>query len=214
MASPLRNTGKVQREWLNKVLADIGATPSALAKRIGAAPSTLLRFLDAPTESPRTLHASTVDKIVAVTGYAPPEVAGGGSNQRIARGLRADGVPFIAGEHPEGAAIEAALRVLSGSRNASEGWTLKSRSLETAGLLPGAVLMVDLDRQPQAGDIVYAEIRDDHGKTTETTFRYFEPPYLVAASQDPALRKPMLVDNERVVILGVVTHELRTLKVA
>jgi hypothetical protein len=35
------------------------------------------------------------------------------------------------------------------------------------------------------------------------------PPYLLATSLDPSLREPLVVDDERVVIKGVVTDLVR-----
>jgi hypothetical protein len=43
----------------------------------------------------------------------------------------------------------------------------------------------------------------------DTVFRLYEPPYLVAMTRDAELRKPALVDNDRVIIKGVVILTLR-----
>jgi len=40
--------------------------------------------------------------------------------------------------------------------------------------------------------------------------RLYEPPYLAAASLDEGLRRPFVVDNEQIIIKGVVLpHRLR-----
>jgi SOS-response transcriptional repressor LexA len=85
---------------------------------------------------------------------------------------------------------------------------LRSRSLESAGYMPGDILMVDLNGRPEPGDVVCAQIYDRSGKA-ETIFRIYEHPFLVAATLDGRLMKPHLVDNDRVVIRGVVIASLR-----
>jgi len=87
-------------------------------------------------------------------------------------------------------------------------WVMKSRALEHAGYLPGDILIVDLNAKPQDGDAVCAQIYDRNGKT-ETAFRIYEYPFLIAASADPDLRRPVLVDNERASIRGVVMASIR-----
>lgn len=75
--------------------------------------------------------------------------------------------------------------------------------------MPGDVVVVDLAATPTRGDVVCAQVYRWHEGKAETVFRIFEPPYLVAASAAPALRMPLVVDNDRVMIKGVVTHSLR-----
>jgi hypothetical protein len=212
MSKAAQSSAFAQREWLNQILKETGLTPSGLAAKSGVWPSTLLRFLEEPGESLRALRASTIDKISDATGFAPPETATSALMRRVTRGFRNDAIPFEANNHRDGDTIENALRALKGKRNSADGWTLKTRSLEGIGLLPGDVVLVDLSRHAQQGDIVCAQLYGADGKATETTFRIYEPPYLIAASNDPNLRKPLLVDNERVVVMGVITHEIRDLR--
>jgi len=210
MAEISVQTAQLQRQWLRDVLKDTGWRPSRLAKEAGVAKTTILRFLDAEADDPHVLRPDTVGKIASAAGVAPPTGSADvpGLPRRPARGLRDDGVPFRAADYPYGAEIDAAIRVLKGTRNAADGWVLKTSAIELEGYLPGDVVIVDLGRTPQAGDLVCAQVYDKAGKAIETAFRFYEPPYLVAASRDRALRKPLVVDNEHVVIMGVVTHRV------
>ncbi|MGH6907913.1 MAG: hypothetical protein ACREDX_08660, partial [Aestuariivirga sp.] len=90
-----------------------------------------------------------------------------------------------------------------------DAWTLNSRALEGAGYRPGDILLVALDETPAAGDVVCAQIYDWVKAKAETVFRIFQPPYLVAATSDPQLMRPHLVDDAAVAIKGVVLQSLR-----
>jgi len=204
-------TGQMQREWLRSVITETGIKPTPLAAMAGVATSTLTRFLEEDADNPHALHPTTIEKVARATGIAPPAVASAPS-KRFVRGFRDDGVKFDAADHPEGIAIEIALKALKAGRNNAEAWTLRSRSLEAAGYFPGDVVLVDHGRHPQPGDIVCAQVYDHSGEAKETAFRFYEPPSLVALSYDPAFRKPMMLDPERVVVMGVVTNLIRNVK--
>jgi transcriptional regulator with XRE-family HTH domain len=84
------------------------------------------------------------------------------------------------------------------------------RALEGLGYLPGDIVIVDLDRKPAPGDVVCAQVYDLGRSEPETVMRIYEPPVLVAASFDEQLRRPLMVDDARVKIEGVVLpHRLR-----
>ena len=101
-----------------------------------------------------------------------------------------------------------AQRLYPGHNNASV-WRITGRALEMAGYLPGDLVVVDLDRKAARGDAVCAQIYDLDNDTAQTVLRLFEPPYLVAASSRAEFRKPDLVDDERVKIMGVVVASVR-----
>jgi len=201
------------RTWLNDVLARTGETPSGLARRAGLATTTLTRFLNDPDAN--MLGMRSVAKIAHVSGIQPAGLPRLAATNGPTRGMAEDeAVPFVAEaiNDPTARAIEA----LIAGRNATDPWVLKTRALEAAGYLAGDIVIVDLNRPPQARDIVCAQdYRWNEGKA-ETVFRIYEPPYLVAACHDlelqEKLRRPLVVDNDRVIIKGVVTDLLRPAK--
>jgi hypothetical protein len=176
------------------VLATTGWSRNRLANAIDVRPSTLTRFLNAPPREGRTLHAANIERITEATGIAP-------------RGFRDDGEPFKAiGQSNLKRAIEA----LIGNRPAADAWTLRTNALELHGYLPGDLVIVDLSRAAKPGEVICAQIYDWKGMKAETVFRIYEPPYLLAASNDPRFRKPIHIDPEHVTIKGVVLpHRLR-----
>jgi hypothetical protein len=206
MADPTKDE---LRTWLNGVLARTGETPSALARRAGLATTTLTRFLNDPDAN--MLGMRSVAKIAHVSGVEPiglPRLPSGQSN---VSGLSdVEGSPYLAEEFTT--AVDRAVEALIAGRNATDPWVLKTRAIEAAGYLPGDIVIVDLNRAPKARDIVCAQ---DYrwADSAETIFRIYEPPFLVAACLDPALqeqlRRPLVVDNDCVVIKGVVTDLVR-----
>jgi transcriptional regulator with XRE-family HTH domain len=191
--------------WLAQALEKTGQTPSALARHAGLATTTLTRFLndrDAPMLSLRSIA-----KIAHVSGMQP---AGLPVSTGQPRGLaEAEAEPYAASDDR----IDRAVAALINGRNATDPWMLKTRAIEARGYLPGDIVIVDLNRKPEKNDIVCAQVYQWNAGKAETIWRLFDPPYLIAACFDPALaeqlQRPLLVDNDRVLIKGVVTSCLR-----
>lgn len=69
-----------------------------------------------------------------------------------------------------------------------------------AGLEAGDRLVFDLDRRPERGQIVLADLRHDE---PAQIVRLYEPPFLLAASFAPEFRRPILLDGETVRVIAV-----------
>lgn len=206
MARADQQTSQQHREYLQRVIAHTGKPATRIAKEIGIAASTLTRLLKAPEGSTATLHARTISKLQAYGGISL--FGGEASTASGPRGLAEDAVLFDAKSADP--AVSAALRALIGGRQAADPWTIRTRALEGIGYVPGDIVIVDLGRQPSPGDVVCAQVYDWGRSDAETVMRVYEPPFLVAASLDQQLRRPLMVDNERVIIKGVVLpHRLR-----
>jgi transcriptional regulator with XRE-family HTH domain len=189
--------------WLNSVLGQTKLSPTALASKAGVAQSTITRFLnspDAPMISLRTLAKIAHAAHVAPIGPASLSPA------RAPHLAEQEAVPYRAQSNGPLAPI---LTLLATQHRAVDPWLLQTDALELAGYLRGDVLLVDLNAQPHAGDIVCAQLYRWSEGRAETVFRLFEPPYLVAMTRDPEMRKPALVDNDRVIVKGVVILTLR-----
>jgi hypothetical protein len=188
-------------EWLNWVLARTGKTDSGLAKAAGQSENVLTRFR---SRDGATLSSLTIRLITELTGLPGPE------SYKLPN-LSGFSEETIRYEH-QGSTSDPIQRMIAqaieGRPNASP-WLLKSRALEAVGYFPGDILIADQSVSPMAGDVVCAQIYDIKGMTAETVFRLFEPPYLIAASSDASLRKPQLIDNERVLVMATVTETFR-----
>jgi transcriptional regulator with XRE-family HTH domain len=199
------------RNWLQAILDTSGETPSALARRAGLATTTVTRFLNDPKAD--MIGLKSLAKIAHVAGVPPiglplPETAPAPRPPGLNDG---DGVPFRT--YPQKSGKEAAVAAVIGGRNAVDPWVLTSAALTAIGYLPGDILAVDLNRQPAAGDVVCAQVYNWQAHTAETVFRIYEPPFLLAQPLDAELlrrlRRPLVVDNDRVIIKGVVEASLR-----
>jgi hypothetical protein len=204
-----QETSRLHREYVRLVVERTGKPPTRIAKELGIAPSTLTRLLREPEGSSATLHGRTVrmlEDYSSIPFGSGVEHPGGGT----LRGFHEEAVPFDAkSADPE---LSAALKALIAGRKNAVPWTIRTRSLERVGFMPGDIVIVDLNRQPESGDVVCAQVYDWRRGSAETVMRLYEPPYLVAASLglDEALRRPLVVDNNQVLIKGVVLpHRLR-----
>ena len=196
-----------QHGYIERVMQRTGWTQTELAARAGLDPSTLSRFL-ASGGSGRALRATTIRKIEGVSGMMFPNAGAAlPGGQPSATGFaEQEAEPLDPGRHaPLRSVIDALVR---NGRNVDP-WVLRSPALEGAGYRPGDILIVALGETPLAGDVVCAQVYDWTAGRAETVFRLFHPPYLLAASADPALMLPLVVDGMRVVIKGVVTTTIR-----
>lgn len=197
-------TSRQHREYLRRVVAHTGKPPTRIAKEIGIAASTLTRLLK--ENSTATLHARTISRLQEYSGVSL--FGGDAAPSAGARGLAEDAVPFDA-ENAD-PALAAAIKALIGGRKNVDSCTIRTRALECLGFLPGDIVIVDAGRQPAPGDVVCAQVYEWGRSAPETVMRIYEPPILAAASLDEQLRRPLMVDNVRVIITGVVLpHRLR-----
>lgn len=193
-----------QMGWLDTVRSRTGLSLTEIARRAELHPSSVTQFYNNDRRG-GMLSALTIRRISDATGVPT--------------------TPAILGETGTVGAFrepEAALFDMAGAPQAVAGlvaaaaadahvvpWELHSRALEFAGYMPGDVLLVDLNGRPQRGDVVCAQFYDPRGTGAETVFRLYEPPFLVAHGPDEAHRRPRLVDDATVAIMGVVTMTLR-----
>lgn len=194
--------------WLNRALEQTGDTPSGLARRAGLATTTLTRFLNDPGSPMLSLRS--IAKIAHVAGVSPIGLA---AESPTASELREPEAVQYRSNEPQ-SVVASALQVLTRGRPSASPWVLKSRALDAIGYLPNDILIVDLNLAAAAGDIVCAQAYNWANGQAETMFRLFEAPYLVGATADPgahAVRRPLLVDNDRVIIKGVVVSLLRAM---
>lgn len=105
--------------------------------------------------------------------------------------------------------MDEAVRQIMRGRNATDPWVLRSRAVELAGYLPGDILLVDLNERARSRDLVCAQVYDWTRGKAETVFRIYESPYLIAASGEQHLLKPFVVDDDMVMIRGVVVGSIR-----
>lgn len=189
-------------EWLDWVGARTGLSDTALASAAGQSPNTITRFR---RRDGATLSTLTIRLISEFTGLPGPDSyklpsAGGFAEEAVRYQPAREDDPLVA------KLVSLALK----DRNNAASWRLRTRALELRGYLPGDVLVSDAAAVARAGDAVVAQVYDLRTGSAETVFRVLEPPYLMPASSDPGFRKPLLIDNERVIVMGVITQAFRS----
>lgn len=198
------------RAWLRAILVHLGWTGTELARRMGKPPSTINRFLNDP-DATHVLSIKTLKGIEEKTGYAPLKYP----DAMRPRGFgESDATPFDANATSGDVALDGAVRALCLDKPGVDPWILRSTALDAIGFLPGDVMIVSLNERPRAGDIVCAQVYDWGRARAETVFRVYEPPYLMAATTSKELLRPHVVDDERVVIKGVMLQSLRPRRAA
>jgi len=194
------------KEWLKAVAAYMNLSLSDLARKSGLAPSTVTRYVFDQSHSLGITQRS-LDAISTYSGVAKHVMPG----QRGIPGFgESEAVPYSAqndGKLPDW--VETAIAAHKGNRNGVEPWVMKTHALDLMGVMPGDILMIDQNRRPKAGDIVCAQLTDLATGRAETVMRRFEAPYIVTLSAKIGPTRPELVDDERVVIMGVETGIIR-----
>jgi transcriptional regulator with XRE-family HTH domain len=195
-------SGPEQRKLIRSLLVQSGWTQTELAKRAGIDPSTLSRFLSG-NQTDQTLRSSTLRRIEAIFGGTLDLVPLQNPDPELQELNEAEAEPF------KGVPLASLLPEFGTGSAKLDPWVLKSRALDQLGYLPGDILFVKLGAPALKGDVVCAQIYDWANRQAQTVFRLFDPPYLLAATQQTALLRPHEVDQENVVIKGVVQHMLR-----
>lgn len=200
-ADVVENVRRQQLDWVHANLKILNWNPTRASREAGISQSTLSKFLN-DTANMARLETNSVEKLKAVFPLPPYQTA----PNPVARGFaEAEAEPFTASGDDH---VTAAVDAIRSGRNGIVAWSLQSRALEVAGYLPGDVMLVDLNAQPQDGDAVCAQVYDRSGNA-ETVFRIYEGPYLQAATYARNLFKPLLIDGDRVLVRGVVVTSIR-----
>lgn len=192
------------KEWVRAVARHLNLSASDLALKSGLAASTLTRYLN---DRSGTIGISqrSLDAVSEYSGIALNVMPG----ERRLRGMgEPEAVPFEADETPWPKWVRETVAALHAESNGVDPWVMRSWSLDLIGILPGDILMMDLNAKPKAGDIVCAQITDWTTGQAETVFRRFDPPFISSHSAKLGPQKPDLVDDDRVSIRGVMTARL------
>jgi transcriptional regulator with XRE-family HTH domain len=189
-------------DWVEWLRVRTGQSLSEMAEGAGLSNNTLTRLRQRESA---LLDALSVRMLCEYTGLPGPDLYKLGHTS----GFTEEAEPYdvTASSDP---ATTAFVKLMLKDRPDAASWLLKTRALEGLGYMQGDIVITDARILPRAGDAVCAQVYDLRTGTAETVFRVYEPPYLIAHSADPALRKPLLIDNERVIVMGAVTESFRT----
>lgn len=177
------------REWLMDIMRRHDVSQRQVGLRAGVSPSTINRAL--AEDGDFVMTTSVIAKIAATFGERVP-----GAQTAAAPRLgfaESDVVmlPMTPGQELQPDTVPVR-------------WKVTSRALNLEGCLPGDIIDFDMSLKPERGDIVIAQVYDNKRGSAETVMRVFHPPYLIARSTDMSIDpKPLYVDNDNVLIVGV-----------
>jgi hypothetical protein len=199
--------------------ASSGKSRSKLAKLLGVSPTQVTSLLK---PGGRRLQAAEVPIVERYLGISLLETDETSAQARTSSSFSEELIsfdeearspldPFNEGVPVDLAALPADLaRYLKSvmARRQAEVWRLSTDLIEAAGYLPGDYVVVDHGQIPRPRDVVLAEIRESHGQVTPI-FRAYVPPYLMVLSLLATLQTPLIVDDGRVIIKGVIVSSVR-----
>lgn len=190
-------------DWIEWLRAKTGKSLSELAEGAGLSSNTLTRLKQRESALLDALSVRMLSEYAKLPGPDLYKLGHGAGFTEEAE--RYD----PAGQAP-GDLTSKLVALATKDRANSSSWRLKTRALEGLGYMLGDIVITDASVQPRAGDAVCAQVYDFKTGTAETVFRVFEPPYLIAFHNEASLRKPLLIDNERVVVVAPVTESFRS----
>jgi transcriptional regulator with XRE-family HTH domain len=192
-----------QRGWLRQVMAATGLKPTQIAREAGVSDTTLSRLLNNPDYT-GTLSEVTIERIktayrVPGPGEAPIK---GGPALIISEAERVD---VLALEKNAAQAVNA----LAQEHKDAEIWRLHTSSLENAGYLPGDLVVLDPLIAPHSHDAVCVNVTEWSRGGSEMVWRIYEPPFLTSSTSRHLTSKPLLLDNDRIKVRGVIVGSIR-----
>jgi hypothetical protein len=202
-----KNIQQRQRNWLREVLDKVKLKPSPFAISAGVSDTTITRLLN-DAKYMGTLAPETIERIKDTYKVPGPEEYASSRRSTLIGMSEASRFDARKERGDLGAIVEAILR----GRPHVDAWRLKTQALESAGYLPGDVVFVEqlsADQQARPQDAVCAQVVDYQHGAAETVWRVYDPPFLVAAAHERTAYKPILVDNDRVKIAGVIRESFR-----
>lgn len=199
---------EAHKRFLNELVDRTGKTLTALAREADLDQSALTRFMNDEKRG-STLDTLTIATLVEKTGVRSVVVYGDGEPREASAGFRESEAEQYIG--PPDDPLAPAIAALTGRHLHLVPWVLKSPALQYEGYMPGDIMIVDLNAEPEPGKVVCVQIYDwqNRAKPADTVFRLYQPPFLLAAGPTPDARQPRLVTDGAVMIKGLVRATLR-----
>ena len=195
----------IDGKWFREMHRKTGITQAEAAAVLGKAPTFLTRIYSGEQEM-RIGEARSLSNLMQIPLSQVLIKAGLGKEADLdevsesARGFSEAAADF------EVRQIENVLpESLVEPSNTVQTWRVGTSTLQGLGVMPGDSLKVDPNEKPRTGDIVVAQIYDWRSGSAETVIRGYSHPFLVKTGATVSDIKPETVDNERIVIKGVVT---------
>jgi transcriptional regulator with XRE-family HTH domain len=195
---------------LKTLMTERGVTQTELARLLGRDKSVVTHLL----QGRRQLKADEATLIARLLGVPVAELLGVGGESYAQSGVEEGGlIPFHhapqkARRRPQVVQRDGKyfLAEKAGSSEKAFALEVHDDSLNLAGILPGDIVISELDAACRAGDIVV--VQHYHKSGAETLVRRYEPPFLMSHSTNPAWR-PLNVGEDDVRLVSPVKRLVR-----
>lgn len=149
------------------------------------------------------IHPNAIMELAGLPGsYAPPLTT-------IKPGMAEDATPFTLEACEVGPGeTQPALRAIFGNAAATPATYQLGIDLPAFALVAGDVLLVDLSRLPEPGELALVTHLDEEHATSKTTINRYFPPYLQSGDLNPT-RPPARVDQVGVTVRHPVIGSMR-----
>ncbi len=201
----------IQREWIERHRKQLGYSLSRIAEMAGFNRGTLTNFMK--DTWPYNLKPDNLAALERLFGEPAPNLSGLANSHHLPSAHESELFQGNSAAPDDTQAV----KLLCGTSNSRLSFVLKSRALESVGYVPGDVVIVDTSIAPKVGDIVCATVRDRDGNNQETIFRIFFPllvPVLITATTERSMLAPLIVDGDKVAVVGVVLHRIGSRQMA
>lgn len=190
---------------LNRLISERGTNPSALARSAGLNHTAARDIMTGKTQNPTDRVLSRLASALNVEVADLTGDSHGRTNPQMRfRGMSDnDAAPYVPDGKSGGANAGINVAQVIAPNATTPATYIVSRALPSFALLRGDVLVLDLARHAQVGDLVVATVADQVTGEAQTIVRRFLTPYLVSGDPDsptPAL----LADGTRTVVLAPV----------
>jgi hypothetical protein len=199
-------------QWFKDIQRRAGVTSSDLGRRLGRDRTIVARIyagrqvmtLAQAEVFAELLHVSLEDVLhhagLRSARSAPPGMAEG------------DAVPFARGDQPP-PMLDRITEAARSDRPGVDIWQVRSSAMRLAGYLPGDWLLVDTHAASHvaSGDTVIAQVYDLATGSAKTLLREFQKPALVAHSADTGDWPVHIVNDQSVLVRGVIIASWRVL---
>jgi transcriptional regulator with XRE-family HTH domain len=208
---PFCNDAAMELQRLKQLLGRHGVTQSELAQILGRDKSVVTHLF----QGKRMLKADEALRIAKRLGVSVEEVLGS-PTPALAEGFEESPlIPFQSApqklkRHPQVVQKAGQYFLDAQSSPSPKAFALEVRddSLNLAGILPGDVIISELDVACRAGQIVV--VQHYKGAGAETLLRKYEPPFLLAHSTNPDF-SPMQVQDKNIRLVAPALRLIRLL---
>lgn len=192
------------KEWLKAVAKHLNLSPSQLALASGLAASTVTRFTN-DMSGKATITQASLEKISQYSGFRPGQLPGRSRGNTVAP----DTVPLHEDANVYPKWVLTAIDAAKGGRNGVEAWVMKGAALDGIGVMPGDIIIIDMNARAKTGDVVLATVIDPMAGSTEAVMRLYQKPFITTHSLRLGPGRPEHVDDDRISIVGVMIATIR-----